>query len=258
MKGKLLVGTSPISKISYVLDEIRGDRILDVGCGAGIYGYVIRNKWQDTYSGKIQYDMFNERDVTNDEPKLLLGCDIHLENLRRCRKHNIYDKLYAANAAFLPFPQNYVDTIICIEVLEHLNKKEAHLAIESFKRIATKKIIITVPKRALNSKTLTDDRDFLNFRTNDEDIKSWIEAEKHKSNFSIKELKNLDFVIGPTINEKNWIKRQLKLIKRFYNNQFGNNVSQILCNIEFNKISENQEGELPPPLKLTEDFPDYR
>lgn len=258
MKGKLLVGTSPISKISFVLNEIRGDRILDIGCGAGIYGYIIRNKWQDTSPGSVQFQKFDKRDLTNDEPKLLIGCDIHLENLRRCRKHNIYDRLFAANAAYLPFPQNYVDTIICIEVLEHMDKKDAYKAIENFKKIATKKIIITVPKDAINRKTLKDERKFINLNTSDEDIKSWIEAERHKSNFSLRELKNLGFIVGVTIDEKNWFRRQLKKSRRFYNNYFGNNVDQILCTIQLNKIDNTPKGEVNNPLKITDDFPDYR
>lgn len=142
MFDKLIEGTNPLSKIPEVLNEIRGDRILDLGCGADIYRYILilRNKWQDTYPGRIQLHDFKNRDINNDEPKLLVVCDIQLENLRRCRKHKIYDILIAADAANLPFPENYVDTIICIEVLEHLLKSDAIKAIESFRKIAVKRI----------------------------------------------------------------------------------------------------------------------
>lgn len=76
MKGKLLVGTSPFDKVPDVLGELRGRRILDVGCVAGIYGYLINNKWQDIYLGRIQFQDFANRDITNDKPLLLAGCYI--------------------------------------------------------------------------------------------------------------------------------------------------------------------------------------
>lgn len=258
MKGKLIVGTSPLTKISEVLDEIRGERILDVGCGAGIYGYLLRNKWQDTYPGRLQFNDFSNRDTTNDEPKLLVGCDIHLENLRRCRYHNIYDVLVAANASKLPFPSNYADTIICIEVLEHLEKNNALIAIESFKKIATQKIVITVPRNAVDPRTNNDEREFLKINSDDEDVKEWVEAERHKSNFTLKELKSLGFQIGGSVEDKTIMKNLLKRLRRTYRNHFGSNSQQILCTMKLDKKISAYNSEIPTPPILTEEFPDYR
>jgi ubiquinone/menaquinone biosynthesis C-methylase UbiE len=150
MTAHLLVGSSPLGMIPRVMDEIAGTRVLDVGCGCGVYGYLLRNKWQDTPAGHVQFRDFANRDVKNDQPALLAGVDAQLGSVKRCASHNIYDFLALARAEGLPFPENYVDTILCIEVLEHLEKPAALKAIRDFERIAAKRIIVT-PTRAPTS-----------------------------------------------------------------------------------------------------------
>jgi len=45
----------------------------------------------------------------------------------------------------LPFKQKSFDTVLCMEVIEHLEKEEAIRLIEDMEKIARKKIIITTP-----------------------------------------------------------------------------------------------------------------
>lgn len=257
MKGKLLVGTSPLDKVIEVLSELRGQRILDVGCGAGIYGYLMRNKWQDTYPGRSQFADFANRDVTNDEPVLLAGCDLQTENIRRCHYHRIYDYLCLSSAANLPFPENYVDTLICIEVLEHLTKEDVYTAIGMFKKIAKKRIIITVPLNSVDEHTNEDEREFLKITSDDPDVKEWVEAERHKSSFTLAELQNMGFQIGETI-ENVGLKGFLKKIRRFYRNHFGKNSVQVMAIMDLHKDDANNSDFTIQPSKITEGFPDFR
>jgi SAM-dependent methyltransferase len=255
--GKLLVGTSPLSLVPYILAEIRGHKVLDVGCGAGIYGYLLRNKWQDCYPGRNQFRDFGNRDVTNDEPQLLVGCDVTLENIRRVSKHNIYDYACLADAANLPFGDGLVDTIICVEVLEHLEKRQALDAIEKFKKIASQRIIITVPKNAVNPISKSDDRGFLNIEIANEDIREYVHAERHKSSFTQKELIGLGFQLGETIDSKG-IKGYLKRIRRWYRNTFGIFSGQFLAILDVGKTPSSLEPALPMSSKETEGYPDFR
>lgn len=169
LRGPLLVGTSPLGFIPRIMNEIQGRRILDVGCGAGVYGYLLRNKWQDTPPGSIQFRDFGNH-VTNDQPELLAGVDIHTGNVRRCNKHDMYDFVALARAEQLPFPENYVDTIVFVEVLEHLFKNDAVRALKEFERIARQRIIVTVPKSALDPSTGRDERAFLKIEASDPEV----------------------------------------------------------------------------------------
>lgn len=257
MKGHILVGTSPLQKIPEVLWEIRGRRILDVGCGAGIYGYLIRNNWHSTWAGRDQLKKIATRDVSNDKPAFLAGADIRTNDVLRSKHHNVYDYLCLADASNLPFPDNFIDTIICIEVLEHLKKQDALKAIQDFKRIACQQIIITIPKDAVEEKTEIDERAYLKVDTDDPEVIEYINAEKHKSRFTQKELRNLGFQIGETIVDKG-LKGSLKKIRRVYRNKFGRNKYQILAVCYLNKKSITPNIELPLAEKIFNDIPDFR
>jgi ubiquinone/menaquinone biosynthesis C-methylase UbiE len=239
-----------------VFKEIRGTRVLDVGCGAGVYGYLLRNKWQDTPSGCGQFRDFGTRDTRLDEPELLAGIDIQIENVRRCKKHNIYDFLALADASRLPFPDNYVDTILCVEVLEHLVKSDALRAITEFRRVARQRIIITVPKHALDKHIDSDERDFLKILTEDEDVKEWIRAETHKSSFSIRELRRLGFRVGRSV-QPGWMAPAYFLAKLW--ELYGLRSEQLIAVKDLHKQLKacSLEAPLRPP-RVMEGFPDYR
>jgi len=257
MRGHLLVGISPLQKVPEVLWEIRGKRILDVGCGAGVYGYLIRNQWHSTWAGRDQFRNLAARDVNNDKPAFLAGVDIRINDVLRSKYHNVYDYLCLANASHLPFPTNFVDTIICIEVLEHLKKQDALKAIEDFKRIAQRQIIITIPKDAVEEITETDERAYLKIDTDDPEVLEFIKAEKHKSRFSQKELQKLGFQVGETIYD-NGLKGYLKKIRRIYRNKFGRNKFQILAVCHLNKPDNTCNYELPLAKKFVNEIPDFR
>jgi ubiquinone/menaquinone biosynthesis C-methylase UbiE len=256
MRGHLLVGSSPLEIVPRVLSEIRGNRVLDVGCGCGVYGYLLRNKWQDTYPGRVQFEDFARRDPANDQPQLLAGVDVQVENVRRCARHSIFDFLALARAQELPFPDNYVDTVLCIEVLEHLPPAEALRAIRSFERIARQRIVITVPKEALDEETGRDERGFLRLDSDDPEVREWVEAETHKSSFSIRELKRLGFRVGREVGS-GW-RAPARALLRLWENH-GPRSGQILAVKELNKPGPAvYASQVPAAPAQTEGFPDYR
>jgi SAM-dependent methyltransferase len=255
LKNSLLVGQSPLGMIPRILDEIEGTRILDVGCGVGVYGFMLRHRWQDTPIGWKQVRVYDDRDPKLDEPELVAGCDLTVHNLRRASHHRSYDELVLASADALPFPDNYVDTLLCIEVLEHLEKPAAIRALRDFERIAAKRIVITVPREAVDAHTGHDERDFLRLRTPDPDVQAWTFAETHRSAFTPRELEALGFRCGRKVvpGPRAPLHKLMALWQTY-----GPPGGQLLAVKELDKPAPARPGELPPPPAVTEGFRDYR
>lgn len=115
--------------LSSLFPNLENKKILDLGCGKGMVGYLI----------KIQ------RNLTGSE---LIGMDISEELLGFSKKHNIYDKLIKGDITKkLPFKDKSFDLIICSEVIEHMEKRIGELLLREMHRIINKdgRIIITTP-----------------------------------------------------------------------------------------------------------------
>jgi len=113
----------------FVLYEIPNKEIksiLDCGCGRGIWGYLIREK-------------FFEKTI------YLVGVDLHKPYLEFCKKYRVYDDLVNADISALPFRQKSFDIVIGIEVIEHIPKEKGASFLEVIESIAKKKVIITTP-----------------------------------------------------------------------------------------------------------------
>jgi len=74
-----------------------------------------------------------------------LGIDLDLESLRRCKKSFIYDDLILCDARWLPFSSKCLDCILCVEFIEHLEKKDGIRFLRDIERIARKQMIVTTP-----------------------------------------------------------------------------------------------------------------
>jgi SAM-dependent methyltransferase len=98
--------------------------LLDVGCGTGRGGTIIRR-----HRGHI----------------LMVGADIFMPYLQKCRKSNIYDALVYCDARRLPFRKKTFDAAICREVIEHLERQEGEELIKQLEQIARKQLILTTP-----------------------------------------------------------------------------------------------------------------
>lgn len=99
--------------------------ILDVGCGYGEWGSLLRAK-----KGGRFY---------------LLGIDIWRPHLERLSRAEVYDLIIQADASTLPLKNKSIDISLACEILEHLNKDAGYKLLEDLERISRKMIIISTP-----------------------------------------------------------------------------------------------------------------
>jgi 2-polyprenyl-3-methyl-5-hydroxy-6-metoxy-1,4-benzoquinol methylase len=103
--------------------EVANRKILDVGCGRGIWGFLIKEKSDDSYT---------------------IGVDIYRPYVAFSNRHKVYDDIVLADIRYLPFMDNIFDIVLCCEVVEHLQKKDAiHLLDEIEKK--GYKIVVSTP-----------------------------------------------------------------------------------------------------------------
>jgi len=101
------------------------NKILDVGCGDGkMMGLINRHK---------QFSA--------------VAVEIHEPTLRGCRMRGVHSDYIIGNAVNLPVKRKSFDTVLCSEVLEHLEKKKGWEMIRAVEEIACKRVIISMPSQ---------------------------------------------------------------------------------------------------------------
>lgn len=97
--------------------------ILDLGCGRGEFGDIFNKE------GKYQ----------------ITGVDIFGPYLKECRKKGRYSKLIRKDLKKINFPDKSFDLVVCLQTLEHLNKKDGQELMKKLEKLARKKVITSVP-----------------------------------------------------------------------------------------------------------------
>jgi SAM-dependent methyltransferase len=97
--------------------------ILDVGCGQG---------------EPIQF-------INRSGKYFTVGLDAFAPYLKQCRENRIHNAYVQADVRQLPFADNYFDSVICLEVLEHLEKEEGILFLNELERVASRQVICSTP-----------------------------------------------------------------------------------------------------------------
>ncbi len=147
--------------LARILNEIPLDTrtLIDVGCGRGIIGALMR-----IYR----------------EPKRLVGVDIFQPYLDFCKKFNLYDEVYCLDLTKLPrsFRSKEFDVVTCIEVLEHLAKKDGEKLLDEMERLA-KLVIVTTPT------TFFPQQDF-DHNPFQKHVSFWTLADFRKRNYDVK------------------------------------------------------------------------
>ncbi len=99
-------------------------RLLNVGCGKGDYNYYLKDKFEE-----------------------VIGIDVNKYDISIAKKltRNKKIKYFVMNATNIKFKDNYFDTVICIDVLEHI--KDQDKLLEEIHRVLKKggQLILSVP-----------------------------------------------------------------------------------------------------------------
>lgn len=161
------MSTSPLELDPIIIGKVVGSKILDIGTGYGKWGFLVKK-------------FFWEISGNDEAIPMVGGIDIFLPHLLSLKKTSIYDFLINCNAARIPLKNNSFDTIIAVEILEHLNKNDGLTFIEETKRVAKKRVIISTP----------------NFKCPRDGMKGYDGYnvyESHLSQWKVSELKSLGF-----------------------------------------------------------------
>lgn len=120
-----------MSITTYALDEVvlnfvTSGEILDVGCGLGRWGHLIRIHLQ----------------IKGIEPEII-GIDIEKEHLHKARY--VYDHRVKCDAAHLPFRHKCFNTVLASAIIEHLPRPKGIKLISECERTAKEVVIIAAP-----------------------------------------------------------------------------------------------------------------
>jgi SAM-dependent methyltransferase len=120
--------------ISYILPIVEESVILDVGCGYGKWGYLLKVDYWYTKSGR-----------RGSELKYIVGVDSYIKYLQFVKHHKIYDDVVLCDAKYLPFRNRVFNTVLLLEVIEHMLKQEGVKLLKEAEQLADRLVIVSTP-----------------------------------------------------------------------------------------------------------------
>jgi ubiquinone/menaquinone biosynthesis C-methylase UbiE len=159
------MSTSPLAFDALVVQNILGQSFLDVGCGYGKWGYLLKKYRQASAEAA---------------PPTLTGVDLFEPHIRSLEKHAIYDSLHVASALKLPFKDKTFDSTIACEILEHLPRIDGPNLISELRRVSRQSFVVTTPN-------------FACLRGGGQTIDGFNQHEAHLHNFLYREFRTLGF-----------------------------------------------------------------
>lgn len=127
------MGGSPVALDPIVIPLVRGPKILDVACGFGKWGYLCTSNYWQTHG----YSAGTRPEI--------VGCDGYKENVSMCRNNGCYKEVLNIVVPPLPFDDCSFDTVLLIEIIEHLEKDHAYGLIRESQRVARHRVILSTP-----------------------------------------------------------------------------------------------------------------
>ena len=110
------MGGSPVMLDPVVIPLVQGPKILDVGCGFGKWGYLCTSNYWQTHAS-----------VRGSHPEIV-GCDGYDANVQMCRDNGCYREVLHLTVPPLPFEDCSFDSVLLIEIIEHLKEDSARRA----------------------------------------------------------------------------------------------------------------------------------
>lgn len=162
---------SSVSLITHLLPQVDGLTILDLGCGDGLYGALLRICWGQTRAC--------QRNPLILSPVKLVGLDANKSLLKSKLIQTVYDRFLINTQPYLPFKDKEFETILCVEVIEHFTKPKAQILLTEMDRVASRQIILSIPKDPLNKR-------YLPYQGRSPS-KKWPFFDRHRSSFSLTE-----------------------------------------------------------------------
>lgn len=157
------MSTSPLAFDPLVVNNLEGTSFLDVGCGHGKWGYLLKKyRWSKT------------------TPVEVTGIDLFEPHIRALEREGTYDRLLSASATELPFPDKSFDSAVACEILEHLSQADGPRLMSELRRVCRRSFVVTTPN-------------FDCLRGGGETMDGFNEHEAHKHNFLYGEFKSLGF-----------------------------------------------------------------
>ena len=123
------MSTSPLSFDPYVINNLPGPRFLDVGCGCGKWGFLLRT-----------YKAMEYRDDLN-----ITGVDAFQPHIDTLGQKGIYNRLVCCSASSLPFEDGEFDSAVCCEVLEHMKREQGSQLLSELKRVCRQGFVVSTP-----------------------------------------------------------------------------------------------------------------
>ena len=103
---------------------------LDIGGGFGKWAYLLK--------------------ISHKPPSTIIGGDVDIEALNFVKKHRTYDDQILFDGRMIPLRDNSFDIVLCLEVIEHLEKSESYLILKEAERVGKKKVIVSTPLLGAN------------------------------------------------------------------------------------------------------------
>jgi len=168
---------------------------LDVGCGFGKWGNLLTTNYWETENPK------------KDERPFIVGCDGYLPNVEMARNNSCYSEVKHIHFPPLPFDDLSFDTILMIEIIEHLEIEEGLFLIKESKRVTRNRVILSTPG-------------YPDYREAHETITGLNPLDSHKSYWSRSRLRSLGFQLygagwKPGSRYLRGILRRMKLLKLY-------------------------------------------
>jgi len=113
--------------VEKILSSLRG-LILDCGCGRGLWSKKLKERGVDVVS-----------------------LDLSRDRLKMCKDEGNNDEVIRASCVQLPFKSNCFNSVLFLELIEHLNLKDQDKALSETNRIlkSSGRIVITSPNKPI-------------------------------------------------------------------------------------------------------------